>query len=386
MLYVVLLDGLSDPGAALEWLEVEGEHASKLQHAKRLNTIVCCHPTGELARYVRGKGMDCVGCLSVEEACLEAGRVLGSLGHKLAGTVVCLVTFQESGPVTSIEEHWTALVQTRIMRIDGADECFCSTAPPSLGALLDQMPASAFAVAKTSAKPTPTATPPRRASRERQIVSQCNRCRRTLWSDADREEHSRTIPCDTCGRLFCTRKAMAVHVDSQHPRCTDETCRCEAVFADAAALHKHYTNLHKPVTCGLCQQKFNSIKCVAAHALQTHPPMSTLLPVHVLSAGNRSSKHMMCKKCGALGKGHSCLLRDADVQVPVSMSPSPARLHDREARLSPRPEDNRTTLTPPTASRVSSASSSVLHNGGRQELHNPAAAHENSSDNSSYTE
>eukprot|EP00099_Drosophila_melanogaster_P010205 NP_001262965.1 uncharacterized protein Dmel_CG4730, isoform C [Drosophila melanogaster] len=78
--------------------------------------------------------------------------------------------------------------------------------------------------------------------------------------------------CSQCDRVYLTKQALKVHVDSKHRQSGVHCDTCGKVFAIAKALeiHKRYHNRDFPYSCDLCDRRFAQRSHLTVHQQVKH--------------------------------------------------------------------------------------------------------------------
>ncbi|KAM8705442.1 hypothetical protein ACLKA7_009832 [Drosophila subpalustris] len=124
--------------------------------------------------------------------------------------------------------------------------------------------------------------------------------------------------CDSCDRIYLTKQALKVHVDTKHKKSGSACSVCGKVFAIAKALevHMRYHVGHFPYNCNQCERKFAQRSHLNVHQQVQH-----------------SSSRFFCEfpNCGKLFtsssalRNHECTHTEMPFECNVCQQGFPAR-------------------------------------------------------------
>ncbi|KAL4235227.1 hypothetical protein ACF0H5_006865 [Mactra antiquata] len=112
---------------------------------------------------------------------------------------------------------------------------------------------------------------------------ECEYCGRLFFSRQEYEPHVKTHTgdkphiCQVCGFRAITQENLKRHIDKDHKNISYPCEECSFIAATRTQLWNH-TMKHKGLKgleCPTCQEQFDSIKDLKAHALQVHPNSSS---------------------------------------------------------------------------------------------------------------
>ena len=286
MFNVVLVDGMSCPSGAINWMNGE-----EIPHGWEGRIVVIIR-NEEVERFRKDSlvspDCDIVPCQSNEDAISAAEDIIGEL-KEFKGVKAILISFTDSEEAelsTSESTSWLSNIATLLDNMKKSTESLITEAPRSLKQLL-RSSSSSRNISTIRRKQIPSATPG--------IVTQCCRCGMSLWNDPDRAAHDLALQqCPTCSKEFCSRRALIAHEKQYHPTCTDNGCNCGETFQGISKLNKHLVEFKKPVQCMSCLKRFSTARSANRH------PCSDPLVVLVRTGVSDESMLSICRACGVM--------------------------------------------------------------------------------------